>query len=326
MDIKVYDEIKTTNRLSPLSAIVKTPYPCVGVFGPHKSGKSTLLRNLVEKLVGPNTCLHVFSTTCNVDPMQIAMIRDATVRGNSAVKYTSMYRDDGSNRLEDLIAYAEERSTDYELTKISQFKDEIGAKTYPDHIIYLDDIGGQSRNQLILQLLRVSRHGRFAILIAGHSPITLLPDAFQEFNLVCCYGNMRAINVTRVIEGAGLPIDRKDALQQYAILPKYTCLTFDRDRGKCYRNLQPGSSDNPIDVERRYQEDKANRAYRTKHDSEGDESSYSDEEPDGNVGAGSSIVTKIAKMKSPSGVYVRVGRKRIPWEVIHPDMPAPNRK
>ena len=74
---KVIKPVKTKEKLSLLPVrgkdLIPTPYANIGIIARKKSGKSTVVFNLVKQRAGVNTKVIVFSSTFHKDSIMIEM-------------------------------------------------------------------------------------------------------------------------------------------------------------------------------------------------------------------------------------------------------------
>ena len=159
--IKTIEEDKTKNKKIIGYDMFKQPYANILLSASKNSGKTTLIINILEKLILKrkneySTDIYLFSTTAHNDPLYTTLKKQCEQYNIQL----NLYDDDNYKQIfedDDIINKLSTRAREYEETN----KDKI---IYPLSIFVFDDINISSH--FLYEVMKKNRHYKISIIIS----------------------------------------------------------------------------------------------------------------------------------------------------------------
>jgi len=241
-------------------------YSNIFLLAKKKSGKTTLIYNILKNTGLKNkTKVIIICSTINKDTTyeKIKEYCDKNYLGSQY--YDDINTDDGNvieNFIIDQKGNMKHKSTDLEETKNS-YNNIIGnglnyikftsindnkktdveekemiEKTeieqnnnilYPEYIIVIDDLGIDTRNKYITQLLKTNRHYKTKVILSSQNLEDLQPAGIRNLDYILLFGGIPEEKILKIREQIMLDIDKQKLLEIYKIITqkKYNFLYID---------------------------------------------------------------------------------------------------
>jgi len=237
------------------------PYSNIFLLAKKKSGKTTLIYNILKNCGLKNyTKVIIICSTVNKDSTyeKIKELCDKNYIDNEY--YDDIINDDGENVIESFIRnqksnskIKQEKTTD-NLTggtlkyikftalqidkRINDEKPieiEEEQKTdpkniiAPEYIIVIDDLGAETRNKYITQLLKTNRHYKSKVILSSQNLEDLQPPAIRNLNYILLFGGIPTEKIEKIREQILLDIDENKLVEIYKLITnkKYNFLYID---------------------------------------------------------------------------------------------------
>lgn len=272
-EIKV-PEIEKTISHNP--AIVSEPYFALSMIATVKSGKSTVIYNIVEKMLKKNKKLkvHIYSGNVYRDPTYRALTDFLTTGGYDYEVYTSIYykksdgrgKDKAGSHMGDLLQIDLGSSGGFDLKTPVREYDEITSsylrimklkdkalekdnpitkivtgedKSSPDMLLIFDDISNEMKDKDLREVIRFRRHLHANIILSSQAKIDILPSIFSLCDYFCLFANIPIDKLKNLHENIALPneFDVFERLYKFATHKKFNFLFIDRVEWQLRRNL-----------------------------------------------------------------------------------------
>lgn len=191
-----------------------------------RSGKSTVIYNILKKCVGKNTKVYIFCSTCNKDPAYEKMMDYMDNRSIYYEAYSSI------SELDDVLEEIKNGSNDNEESEeeqntapsIIEFGDEIlEQKKYvrkpkyiaPEYIIIFDDLGQTLRSKSIEQLLKTNRHWKCKTIISSQYLNDLNPASRLNLDFCLIFKGMPYEKITQIHKDLDLSVELDKFIEMY---------------------------------------------------------------------------------------------------------------
>jgi hypothetical protein len=225
-------------------------YANIYICSKKKSGKTTLIYNILKKCANKNTHIWIFSPTIKKDDTWKMIIEMLEKKGCQVSKYLHFLDEDGSNIIDEVInelinegsdeeqeeeeeykdepinkplylckfgneEQQEERKEEKEINVIKKEKKNKKNKIYPEHIFVCDDLASDLRNKAIGQLLIKNRHFKSKVILSGHNVTNLLPQARANIDYCVVFKGMADDKVKVLHNDLNLSMDFEKFLEIY---------------------------------------------------------------------------------------------------------------
>ena len=256
-NVKIKPIITDSHPVEKIGAYKLFPeiYCNVAIVAKKKSGKTSVLYNCLEKCVGKNTHVWLFSSTIHRDATYKSIL-EMLEKKKCQVSTFSHFIEDGGNILEEIInelksvigdsdkeggsVIPEEPSPYDRLQQTQQCKVKFGdgkseeqkekeeerkyireekakkKKTlYPEHIFCFDDLGSDMRNKSITQLLRTNRHFKSKVFLLGHSLTDIDPVSRKQLDYALIFKSFSEEKLKDLYRDLDLSIEFEKFVQAY---------------------------------------------------------------------------------------------------------------
>jgi len=234
-------------------------YSNIYICSKKKSGKTTLIYNILKKCCNKNTHVWIFTPTIKKDDTWKAICEMLEKKGCNISTYIHFIDEDGSNILTEIInelinedideeqeqqeeeykeqtkplclckfgneEEQEERKEESNLIKKEEKKNKK-TKIYVEQLFVLDDLASDLRNKAISQILVKNRHFRSKVIISGHQPQNLAPQARANLDYCIVFKGMADDKLKQLHNDLNLSMDFDKFLSVYneATLKPYSFL------------------------------------------------------------------------------------------------------
>ena len=192
----------------------KTLFSNIWICAKKKSGKSTLIYNIVKHCAGAKTNVMIISPTVDKDDVYIELVKYLNKKKINVFKSSSLTVDK-FNVLADLMDMLKNEKKENE--------------NYPKYIIILDDLSKQLRNKHVEEILKVNRHHQAKVIISSQYCKDLMPASIQQIDYALLLNSFNFDKMTRIHELLDLAIDSNKlySLYKHATSEKYNFLYID---------------------------------------------------------------------------------------------------
>ena len=220
--------------------IFEEPYANVGVLAKKKSGKTTVIKHIIERCATKDTTVLVFCSSFHKDKSWLAIQEWCDDHEIPIEGFTSLIVD-GSNKLEEELGDLKaEPSKDEKKKKVPEPKqyievdEEFGfvevqkapeaapavrkrqSKFAPlDYIFVFDDLGDELRDKTVAQLLKTNRHWKAKVIVSTQYITDLAPASRRQFDYWLLFSKLSPKNLNMVRESAGLDLEEDEFVNLY---------------------------------------------------------------------------------------------------------------
>lgn len=234
-------------------------YSNIFLLAKKKSGKTTIIAEILKHCASKRTKVVIFCSTVNKDDSYKEIIKMLENKGIEVEKYTSLI-ENGVNKLEEIIheiqkeAEEEENKEDVPKQKIKYIRvdedsdDEKEKKPRkekllaPEWIFVFDDLSDDMRNPVIEGFLKKNRHFKAKCILSSQWLTQLKPGGIQQLDYVLLWGRIPEEKVKETYAKLDLGIDYNNfyTLYQNATSEKYNFLYIDVRNEQFRKNFNKG--------------------------------------------------------------------------------------
>lgn len=210
-------------------------YPgSVALVAKTKSGKTTVIKHLLDHTIDERTSVYIFCSTVDIDEGWIAIVKDLRARRIGVMTWTSMFAGRGLKKVNYLLNLYEMFKREDEVAKRQgkQLKglhelqtapsffgsaatnpvadpENVGlkeAKEYPDQVpkrvVILDDLAIEELHDASVDTsLKKTRHYKARVFISSQHIMHITKTAFAQLSLVCLWKGFSADYIKRLVDG-----------------------------------------------------------------------------------------------------------------------------
>jgi hypothetical protein len=181
-------------------ALFPNPFNVTFLCAKRKSGKTSVLANILQKTCDKKTTFWVFCPTTKVDSSWISLIEILEAKGNNVNVFDSIM-DGKVNLLDEIVTDLSnpEPIVDCKIAKeVSKcnFGDDLKEKkkyeykpkkVAPTHIFVFDDISNELKNPSLVALCKKSRHFKASVYISSQYVNDLQPQSIKQLDYFLCF-------------------------------------------------------------------------------------------------------------------------------------------
>lgn len=238
------------------------PYPNILLLARKKSGKTTIIYNIIKNCAGPDTEIIIFCPTWRKDDSYRHIIKYMNKKKIAHQEFTNLY--DGKNNilrefLENLAAQPnsdEESDSDPEpcnppdplelcaaachVTEEKQQKKKTSKYTTPEFIFIFDDMRAQNRDKAISDLITTNRHYKAMTIISTQFATDFTPTSWANLDYALLFPKLPLERLPLIREALGLSkISLDEFMKSYADATdaEHNFLYIDMDSEELKRNF-----------------------------------------------------------------------------------------
>lgn len=254
-------KIKTEDDDKPIKGYDLIPelYANIFLMAKKKSGKSTILFNLLRKCSDKRTKVIIFCSTLYKDATYKQIREYLDSKGMEWEGYTSI-NDDGNDKLEELVQYLQnerpkEEQEEEDEKEMKQKKKSIiycdessddegdskAKRKYraPEYIIVLDDLSTELKSTSLVSLLKKNRHFKSKVIISSQYWNDLNPASRKQMDNILIFRSIPDNKLKEIYHDADLsiPYDTFVKIYKNATKEPYNFLYIDCNNGEFRRNF-----------------------------------------------------------------------------------------
>ena len=239
--VKLKDD---NNNHKPIKGFALFPelYSNIFICSKKKSGKTTVLYNIIKKCCDKNTKVIIFASTVNKDSTYKSILDYLDKKDIDYATYTSL-KEDKIDRLqqlvEDLQQEAEPQTTEKENNNLLLFdevespesEEEEKPSKYraPEYMIILDDLSTELKSKSLVSLLKKNRHFKSKIIISSQYWNDLLPESRKQLDYILLFKSMPENKLKEIYRDADLSVNYEtfEKLYRYSTKEPYNFFYID---------------------------------------------------------------------------------------------------
>lgn len=223
------------NRLMGKQYFDLYPY-LLFISAKKKSGKTSLIYNIIKNTTTKKTKFFLFCSTYSVDKSWIKIIDFLEKRGNVVEKFGAIKENKHTNNLDiiiDALTGADEENEEgvegdsitinfqpmpvLVKQKRKKKKNKKSEKIVPEYMFIFDDISNQLRDPAISRLLKIHRHlgAGCNVIISSQYVKDLVPMAVSQIDYFITFKNFSEERLKHIHRLLDLSIDFEDYLKLY---------------------------------------------------------------------------------------------------------------
>lgn len=257
-DIKVKPlKIEEADNKKILGGDLFTLNANIFIYAPKNSGKTVTINTIIEECADKDTKIIIFCETINSDKTWKEIINRLKKSKMDYIAYTSIFDDNGVNRIDVLREMLKEEAREMEddgkpnkkITKkklklmFGENQDETEAKKkrkkkYESsaYLVIFDDISTELKDPSIVRFMKIQRHFSSKIIISSQSWIDTNPNIRKgNLDYVLLFKNIPDEVLEKIHSELAIPMKLKLFIKMYchATQEKYHFLYIDKN--DCYR-------------------------------------------------------------------------------------------
>lgn len=211
------------------------------LLGKKHSGKTVVIDNILQKRIGPNTTVVIFSSTLEADDAWIALTEWLEKKEIPHVLHDSIYDDHGNNLLKELIVQlkmetAARKSAEKKEREDKKKKQQKGIKFYdheepeekakkpkflaPDWLIVIDDLSDEVHDKSLETLIKKHRHFRSQILISNQTLNDVTLSARKQLDYWILFNDIDDLKLQEIYERTSQKVSLEDFCRMYKFATK----------------------------------------------------------------------------------------------------------
>lgn len=224
-------------------------YANIFLLARKKSGKTTLLWNILRKCSDADTRIIIFSATVQKDANMKAIVKYFKKKKNTVETYMSIFDDDGrTNILDALIEEMGELDDDDDSSDEENDKKKKKEKLLidtgdeekerpkrkkkyqaPEIIFVFDDLSTELRNPVISRLLKTNRHYKSKVILSSQYVHDLAPQSIRQLDYLLAFKGLSDEKLLKLHTGLDLsiPFDLFNKIYKDATKAKFQFLYID---------------------------------------------------------------------------------------------------
>jgi hypothetical protein len=236
-------------------------YSNIFICARKKSGKSTVVFNILKECSGKNTKVIIFGATIHKDPVYVQLIKHFEKKGNTVITYTSI-KENGFDNLGDILGVLQEKEDskseeeevqeDPILIFDDEPKEEKKKKTRktkylaPEIIFVFDDLSDELRDGSIGTLLKTNRHYKSKVIMSSQYVHDIQPQSLLQLDYMLLFGGHPDDKLKIIYSKLDLavPYELFVEIYKFATKEKHNFLYIDKNNGEFRLNFN-----NKIDLE-----------------------------------------------------------------------------
>lgn len=245
VDANVLDETKIRG-----GKLFKEIYNVTYLCSRRKSGKTSVLAEIMKKTTDKKTTFWLFVPTHKIDPSWIQIIETLRDRGNTVNVFDS-FMEGKTNILDEIVAdlssppeEEEKPSASTSLLNITSIQPSIlrpkaieekrkyeykPKKTAPLHCFAVDDNSQELKNSALMSLCKKSRHLKASVYISSQYCNDLMPGVLKQLSYFICFRSMTRDKLEHIYRQLDLSIDLEKFydIYDFATKDEYNFLYID---------------------------------------------------------------------------------------------------
>lgn len=217
-------------------------YANIYLMARKKSGKTSVIHNILKKCIDKNTTLFVFCSTHNKDNTWIEIKKSLEKRKINAEFYLSI-KDGGTNILAEIINDLQHQDSESESSseeeceilhfcekrKVYKRKPKPPKMLSPKYLFIFDDISTELRDPNIAHLLKTNRHYRAKVIISSQWLNDILPSSRRQIDYTLVFSGISEKKLEELYASSDLSVPYEQYLEMYyqATAEKYSFFYFD---------------------------------------------------------------------------------------------------
>ena len=219
----------------------------------RKSGKTSVLAEILKRTTDKKTVIWIFCPTHRIDPSWTQIIEHLENKGNTVNTFDSMM-EGKTNLLDEIVTdlsspvVEEDKEKPevkppvkivFETPESEKKKEYKPKKKAPEHIFLFDDIAQELKNVGLQALIKKSRHLKATVYISSQYIHDLPPQALKQLSYFLCFRSMTRDKLEHIYKMLDLSIDEEKFYELYdhATKDPYCFLYVDMKNQKFRKNF-----------------------------------------------------------------------------------------
>jgi len=219
------------------------PYCNIFICAKKKSGKSTVIYNIINKCIDTDTKVYIFCSTVSKDASWIATTKYLDKKEIFYEKHQSLKDEDGKDILKDIIKDLQKEDDEDEEEEIKVKKKHIKTeaddeedkpkkkrKLACENLFIFDDISSEIKsNKTIFSLLKQNRHYKSKVIISSQYIHDIPPQARLQTDYFLVFQGINVEKLDIIYKDADVNITFEEFVELYmkATEDKYNFLYID---------------------------------------------------------------------------------------------------
>lgn len=232
--------------------VFSNPYNTTFLCAKRKSGKTSVLAEILDKTSNKHTIFWIFCATTNIDDSWKSILKILEDKG-CVVNVFDSIMEGKRNQLNEIIDSLSKASEDasepppkivkkliYDGQDEPEKKERKPRKISPEHIFVCDDISHELKNPALYKLLKNGRHLKASVYLSFQYPNDLLPQGWKNCEYAICFKSFSEDKLEHIHKHLDLTIPMEKFIELYNYVMKdkgYDFLFIDVKNEKFRKNF-----------------------------------------------------------------------------------------
>ena len=230
------------------------PYGNIFLCAKKKSGKTSVINEILTECVDKDTILYIFCSTHNKDANYVEIKKYLKEHDITANFYTSII-EEGVNMLEIIRQTLQQPDGDELTNDMSEEEDEVlkfdlddkymkitikkKKKIAPKYMFVFDDMSTELKTPEVNRLLKQNRHYKCKVIVSSQYPNDLAPDARKQLDYWLLFAGHNGEKLEEIYKicDLNIPFEQFEEIYQEATKEKYNFLYIDRENMEFRKNF-----------------------------------------------------------------------------------------
>lgn len=240
--------------------VFSNPYNTTFLCAKRKSGKTSVLAEILDKTSNKNTTFWIFCPTTNIDDNWKEILKRLEKKGSIVNVFDSIMegKQNQLNTIIDTLAKGGEEEEDVKPIKPvkkliydgnnekdangqdTNKKERKSKKISPEHIFVMDDLSHELKNPALYKLLKNGRHLKASVYLSFQYPNDLLPQGWKNCEYAICFKSFSEDKLEHIHKHLDLTIPIEKFIELYNYVMKengYDFLFIDVKNEKYRKNF-----------------------------------------------------------------------------------------
>jgi len=214
--------------------VLANPYNTTFLCAKRKSGKTSVLAEILDKTSNKNTIFWVFCPTTNIDESWKTIITKLQDKGCLVNIFDSIMegKKNQLNEIVDALSKGCDNESEPETKPIKKLicdtvqeeqkekKERKPKKISPEHIFCFDDISSELKNPAVNKLLKMSRHLKASVYLSFQYAMDIRPEAWVQAQYCILFKSFSEEKLQHVYKYLDLSLDFEKFKELYQYVMK----------------------------------------------------------------------------------------------------------
>ena len=257
VNVSLPPEIKKDTRPVKGGDMFPEVFGNIFIASSKKSGKTTVIYNILKKCIGKDTTVIFFVSTLFKDPTYLSMMKMLDANGINYIPHTSL-KEDGVDHLAELVdalkhkckeeyyQQGEEKQVKNKKCVLMENEEEDDKKEKkkskylaPDYLLIFDDLSEDLKSPSLTTLLKKNRHYGMKIIVPSQYWNDILLESRNQCDYVLIFKNIAKEKIAEIRKNVSMPLENEEfyKIYKFATSTPYSFLYYDKANDTYRKNF-----------------------------------------------------------------------------------------